>query len=54
MIMDYVSFIKTQPGNKVKVLKRDNGTEFTCSYLQTCLSKKEIVHQTSALLYAPE
>ena len=53
MIMDYVSFIETQTENKVKVLKSDSGTEFTCSYLQTCLSKKGIVHQTSTP-YTPQ
>ena len=52
-IMDFIAFIQKQTGNKVKVLKTDNGSEFVNSELGPFLKKNGILHQTSAP-YCPE
>ena len=51
--MDFIAFIQKQTGNKVKVLKTDNGSGFVNSELGPFLKKNGILHQTSAP-YCPE
>lgn len=38
----------TAPYGKVKCIRSDNGTEFTCKDFQTLLRKNGIKHETSA------
>ena len=40
---DYIGLIQKQTGNKLKVFRSDNGTEFTNSDLQKYLKERGIV-----------
>ncbi|CAK9820237.1 Retrovirus-related Pol polyprotein from transposon TNT 1-94 [Anthophora quadrimaculata] len=45
---EFEAFVSTQTGRKIKVLRSDNGTEYTCSQLQAFLKEKGIIHQCSS------
>ena len=53
VIVDYVNFMETQTGSKVKTVKSDNGTEFVNSMLKNFFKEKGIVHERSAP-YTPQ
>jgi len=52
-IKEYISFMKTQTGNKMKIVKSDCGTEFVNTELKSYFSKKGIVHETT-VPYCPQ
>lgn len=45
---EFEAFVSTQTGRKIKVLRSDNGTEYTCSQIQTFLKEKGIIHECSS------
>ena len=45
---EFEAFVSTQLGTKIKVLRTDNGTEYTCGKLQSFLKEKGIIHEFSA------
>lgn len=45
---EFEAFVSTQTGKKIKVLRSDNGTEYTCSQLRTFLGEKGIIHEFSS------
>jgi len=47
-IKQFVPFMKTQTGNKMKIFMSDNGTEFVNAGLSQFFSKLGIIHQTTA------
>ena len=44
---DFTSFVKTQFGEKIKILKSDNGTEYINKEFASFLSTQGIIHQTT-------
>lgn len=40
--------VQNQTGNKVKVLRSDNGTEYTCGILQNYIKNRGIIHEFSS------
>jgi Integrase core domain len=49
----FITFISNQTGNKVKVFKTDNGTEFVNDGLEEFFTQNGIIHQTT-VPYCPE
>src|SRR3954464_1142655 len=44
---DFTSFVKTQFGGKIQILRSDNGTEYTNKEFASFLSTQGIIHQTT-------
>ena len=53
IVMDTVSLLENQRGEKVKTTRIDNGTEFVNAVLSGFSRQKGIMHQTSAP-YSPQ
>ena len=53
IVMDTVSLLENQSGEKVKTIRTDNGTEFVNAVLSGFSRQKGIMHQTSAP-YSPQ
>jgi len=52
-VQDFITFIETQTGNKVKRFRSDNGTEYVNEALSQYFNSKGIRHETTAP-YCPE
>lgn len=50
IFMNFCAMIQTQFNTKVKVMRSDNGTEFTVSTIQTYLRKEGILQQTLCVI----
>ena len=53
IVMDTISLLENQSGEKVKTIRTDNGTEFVNAVLSSFMRQKGIMHQTSAP-YSPQ
>ncbi|OXU31735.1 hypothetical protein TSAR_007912 [Trichomalopsis sarcophagae] len=45
---EFEAFVRTQIGTQIKVLRSDNGTEYTCGKFQTFLKERRIIHELSS------
>jgi len=53
IVPDTIELLETQSGKRVKVLRTDNGGEYTSNILEKYLKSKGILHQTS-VRYSPQ
>ena len=52
-LLNFIAFVETSTGNKVKIVRSDEGTELDSNYLKARLQELGIVHQTSCR-YTPQ
>ena len=52
-LLNFIAFVETSTGNKVKIVRSDQGTELGSNYLKARLQELGIVHQTSCR-YTPQ
>ena len=52
-VQEFVNLIKNQFDKNVKILRRDNGTEFVNKQMEIFCKTKGIIHQTSCT-YTPQ
>ncbi|OXU29227.1 hypothetical protein TSAR_005738 [Trichomalopsis sarcophagae] len=45
---EFEAFVRTQIGTQIKVLRSDNGMEYTCGKFETLLNKQGIIHELSS------
>lgn len=53
VILEFKQFVENQKGLKIKILRSDNGTEYTWSEIDNLCKKYGILHQTSTT-YTPQ
>lgn len=53
-IANFIRMAETETGNKVKILRTDNGLEFINQDVQKLLEENGICHQRSSVAYTPQ